>query len=159
MVKSFGTAGGKREREATRDRKKKEKEERLERNRALRAKGLDPDLDVAASAEGQELPEVKLEDINISGVAPRGPKGSNGPTKLFVGGLSWDTESEQLKAAFSPFGALRESSVVADRATGRSRGFGFVVFENPLDAAAAARKMNGAELDGRTIRVNVADRG
>jgi RNA recognition motif-containing protein len=156
---SFGTTGGKREREAARDRKKKEKEERLRRNRALRANGLGSDIDMAASADRQQFAEVKLEDINISGVAPRGPKGSNGPTKLFVGGLSWDTENEQLKAAFSPFGALRESSVVVDRATGRSRGFGFVIFENPLDAAVAARTMNGAELDGRTIRVNPADRG
>ena len=154
---SFGVPGGKREREAARDRKKQEKEERLRRNRALRAKGLDPDMDMSGGT--QQLAEVKLEDINISGVAPRGPKGSNGPTKLFVGGLSWDTESEHLKAAFSPFGALRESSVVADRTTGRSRGFGFVVFENPLDAAVAAREMNGTELDGRTIRVNAADRG
>lgn len=158
MAMNFGTTAGKREREAARDRKKKEKEERLRRNRVLRAQGLDPDIDFAASTTGQKLDEVKLEDINISGVAPRGPKGSNGPTKLFVGGLSWDTESEQLKAAFSPFGALRESSVVADRNTGRSRGFGFVIFENPLDAAVAAREMNGKELDGRTIRVNAADR-
>jgi RNA recognition motif-containing protein len=155
---SFGTPGGKREREAVRDRKKQEKEERLRRNRAQRAKGLDPDIEIAG-AEGQKFAEVKLEDINISGVAPRGPKGSNGPTKLFVGGLSWDTESEHLKAAFSPFGALKETTVVADRSTGRSRGFGFVIFENPLDAAVAARQMNGTELDGRTIRVNAADRG
>ncbi len=156
---SFGTTGGKREREATRDRKKKEKAERLQRNRAMRAQGLDPDIDMIASAEGQQLPAVNLEDINVSGVAPRGPKGSNGPTKLFVGGLSWDTESEQLKAAFKPFGALREATVVTDRFTGRSRGFGYVVFENPLDAAVATRTMNGAELDGRILRVNAADRG
>lgn len=156
---SFGVGGGKRDREAARDRKKKEKEERLRHNRALRAKGLDPDTDIVATNAAQQMDEVKLEDINISGVAPRGPKGSNGPTKLFVGGLSWDTESEQLKAAFSPFGVLRESNVVTDRLTGRSRGFGFVVFEKPQDAAVAAREMNGAELDGRTIRVNAADRG
>lgn len=154
---SFGTPGGKREREATRDRKKKEKEERLRRNRALRAQGIDSDIDTSSSRE--QYAEVKLEDINISGVAPRGPKGSNGPTKLFVGGLSWDTEGEQLREAFSRFGALREATVVADRDTGRSRGFGFVTFENPADAAVAARQMNGAELDGRTLRVNPADRG
>jgi len=154
---SFGTPGGKREREATRDRKKKEKEERLRRNRALRAQGIDSDIDTSSSRE--QYAEVKLEDINVSGVAPRGPKGSNGPTKLFVGGLSWDTEGEQLREAFSRFGALREATVVADRDTGRSRGFGFVTFENPADAAVAARQMNGAELDGRTLRVNPADRG
>jgi len=153
---SFGTAGGKREREAQRDRKKKEKEERLRRNRAMRGQdSMSPDL----SSELGRLPEVKLEDINITGVAPRGPKGSNGPTKLFVGGLDWNTEGEQLKEAFSRFGVLREATVVADRDTGRSRGFGFVTFENPADAAAAARQMNGAELDGRTLRVNPADRG
>jgi hypothetical protein len=155
---SFGISGGKREREANRDRKKKEKEERLRRNRAMRAQG--PSLGGGDHiGEAPRLAEVKLEDINVSGVAPRGPKGSNGPTKLFVGGLSWDTEGEQLKAAFSKFGALREASVVLDRDTGRSRGFGFVTFENPADAAVAARQMNGAELDGRTLRVNPADRG
>ena len=153
---SFGTPGGKREREATRDRKKKEKEERLRRNRATRST---PGGEIDYSAGTQHLPEVKLEDIIVSGVAPRGPKGSNGPTKLFVGGLSWDTEDEALKAAFSKFGALREATVVADRDTGRSRGFGFVTYENPADAAQAARQMNGAELDGRTLRVNPADRG
>ena len=155
---SFGTPGGKREREATRDRKKKEKEERLRRNRAA-PRSQDPNSNIDYSAGQQHLPEVKLEDIIVSGVAPRGPKGSNGPTKLFVGGLSWDTEDEALKAAFSRFGALREATVVADRDTGRSRGFGFVTFENPADAAQAARQMNGAELDGRTLRVNPADRG
>lgn len=153
---NFGTPGGKREREAQRDRKRKEKEERLRRNRANR--GSDSMLSDMGSPT-ERLPEVKLEDINITGVAPRGPKGSNGPTKLFVGGLDWNTEGEQLREAFSRFGALREATVVADRDTGRSRGFGFVTFENPADAAAAARQMNGAELDGRTLRVNPADRG
>lgn len=154
---SFGISGGKREREAARDRKKKDKEERLARNRALRAQGIAPSDDIDASAT-LRLPEVNLEDINISGVAPRGPKGSNGPTKLFVGGLDWNTEDTQLRAAFSRFGALREATVIADRMTGRSRGFGFVTFENPADAAVAIRQMNGAELDGRTLRVNPADR-
>ncbi len=152
----FGITGNKREREANRDRRKQEKEERLQRNRALRAQGRAP-ADSHFGAPQPKLSEVKLEDINISGVAPRGPKGANGPTKLFVGGLSWDVENEQLKAAFSRFGPLKESLVVTDRTTGRSRGFGFVVFENPVDAAVALRQMNGAELDGRTLRVNPAD--
>lgn len=154
-----GTIGGKRAREATRDRKKQEKEERLRHNRTLRAQGLATASDSDISAETPRLAEVKLEDINVSGVAPRGPKGSNGPTKLFIGGLNWDTEATQLKTAFSRFGALREATVVADRDTGRSRGFGFVTFENPADAAVAVRQMNGAEIDGRTLRVNPADRG
>ncbi len=158
---SFGTTGGKRQREAQRDRKKKDKEERLRRNRAMRAQGIDPSPnsnDLGDNPAMQAMPEVKLEDILISGVAPRGPKGSSGPRKLFVGGLSWDTDNESLKAAFSKFGPLQEASIVTDRDTGRSRGFGFVTFENPLDAAAASKQMNGAELDGRTLRVNPADR-
>lgn len=152
--------GGKRAREANRDRKKKEKEERLRRNRAERtSSGRDPSFDIDFASPVETLPEVKLEDIIVSGVAPRGPKGSNGPTKLFVGGLSWDTEGAQLREAFGRFGALKEATVVTDRDSGRSRGFGFVTFENPIDAATAVREMNGAELDGRTLRVNPADRG
>jgi RNA recognition motif-containing protein len=151
--------GGKRQREANRDRKKQEKAERLARNRALRTQGLAAGREIASDAELRRLPEVKLEDINVSGVAPRGPKGSRGPTTLFVGGLSWETGVRELKEAFSPFGALREATVVTDRNTGRSRGFGFVSFENPADAAVANRQMNGAELDGRTLRVNPSEDG
>jgi cold-inducible RNA-binding protein len=153
---AFNVSGGKRLREASRDQKKKEKAERLQRNRALRAQERSaPEQFVAA----EKLPEVKLEDIIVSGVAPRGPKGSYGPTKLFVGGLNWDTGSEQLKQAFLRFGPLQEATIVTDRSTGKSRGFGFVTYEKPLDAAAAIKQMNGAELDGRTLRVNAADRG
>ncbi len=157
---NYGQTGGKRQREATRDRKKRDKEERLRRNRAMRAQGIDPsggDQPIAGDPT-QQLPEVKLEDIIISGVAPRGPKGSNGSTKLFVGGLSWDTTREQLETAFARFGTIVEATVIADRATGRSRGFGFVTFDNALNAADAAKQMNGAELDGRTLKVNPADR-
>ncbi len=147
----------KRDREAARDRKKQEKEERLRRNRSSSSQGFAAgDRDIVAPMP--QLAEVKLEDINISGVAPRGPKSAKGPTKLFVGGLDWNTEQEQLKAAFSSFGPLREVTVVSDRYTGRSRGFGFVTFENPADAAVALKQMNGADLDGRSLRVTPADR-
>jgi RNA recognition motif-containing protein len=156
---NYGQTGGKRQREANRDRKKREKEERLRRNRAMRAQGIEPPSDEPGDASSaQQLPEVKLEDIIISGVAPRGPKGSNGSPKLFVGGLSWDTGREALESAFARFGTIVEATVVTDRATGRSRGFGFVTFENALQAAEAAKQMNGAELDGRTLKVNPADR-
>ncbi len=77
--------------------------------------------------------------------------------KLFVGGLSWDTTDSSLNDAFSGFGPIREVKVVTDRETGRSRGFGFVTFDAPADAEAAMGAMDGAELDGRAIRVNVAE--
>jgi len=151
-------SGGKRQREAERDRKKKAKEERLRYNRELRAQGIDPELAEAAPADGTGvgLPEVKLEDVVIS-VAPRPRRATMGPTKLFVGGLSWDTTAEDLKTAFSKYGPILDAAVIPDRNTGRSRGFGFVTFENPPDAEEAVKHMNGAELDGRTLKVNRAE--
>ncbi|MEO0603924.1 MAG: RNA-binding protein, partial [Myxococcota bacterium] len=58
-------------------------------------------------------------------------------SKLFVGGLSWDTTDDSLRTAFETFGAVREARVILDRDTGRSRGFGFVTFETPGDAQEA----------------------
>jgi len=77
--------------------------------------------------------------------------------KLFVGGLSWGTTDEGLNGAFSRFGEIVEAKVITDRETGRSRGFGFVTFANDEGAASAITEMNGAELDGRTIKVNEAE--
>ncbi|MEZ0312057.1 MAG: RNA recognition motif domain-containing protein [Myxococcota bacterium] len=77
--------------------------------------------------------------------------------KLFVGGLSWDTNDDTLRSAFERFGAVSEAKVIQDRDTGRSRGFGFVTFGSPDDARKAMSEMNGAELDGRTIKVNEAE--
>ena len=77
--------------------------------------------------------------------------------KLFVGGLSWGTTDDALHGAFSRFGEIAEAKVITDRETGRSRGFGFVTFANDESAASAITEMNGAELDGRTIKVNEAE--
>ena len=76
--------------------------------------------------------------------------------KLFVGGLSWGTTDDGLRAAFEQFGTINDAKVITDRDTGRSRGFGFVTFEDADDAATAIDKMNGTELDGRSLNVNVA---
>src|SRR6516162_383646 len=77
--------------------------------------------------------------------------------KLFVGGLSWGTTDDGLHTAFSRFGDIVEAKVITDRETGRSRGFGFVTFAADDGAASAVTEMNGAELDGRTIKVNEAE--
>lgn len=74
--------------------------------------------------------------------------------KLFVGGISWNTNEAGLRQAFESFGPLGEVVVVYDRDTGRSRGFGFVTFENGDDATNAIQEMDGQDLDGRTIRVS-----
>lgn len=76
--------------------------------------------------------------------------------KLFVGGLSWNTTSDNLRDAFAEHGDITEATVITDRDTGRSRGFGFVTFSNSNDAASAIRELDGTDLDGRTINVNVA---
>ena len=81
-------------------------------------------------------------------------------TKLFVGGLSWDTSDDGLRNAFEEYGQVVEAKVITDRDTGRSRGFGFVTMGNESEAQNAMREMDGVTLDGRSIRVNEAnDRG
>jgi RNA recognition motif-containing protein len=154
-----GYSGGKRQREADRDRRKKEKRERLRMNRAMGGQGnAEPSAeDVAAAIEqATTMPEVKLEDIVI-GVPQRPKRSSIGPVKLFVGGLSWDISTDELRTAFSKFGNVVDATVILDRGTGRSRGFGFVTFENPPDAANAVKEMDGKELAGRILKVNQAE--
>ena len=76
--------------------------------------------------------------------------------KLFVGGLSWDTDDTGLRNAFSEHGDVVDAVVITERYTGRSRGFGFVTFATPDGAATAIDEMNGKDLDGRTIAVEPA---
>ena len=76
--------------------------------------------------------------------------------KLFVGNLAWGVTSEKLGEFFSPVGEVTSSSVVTDRETGRSRGFGFVEMSTPDLAQKAVTELNGKELEGREIVVNIA---
>ncbi|XP_051980442.1 cold-inducible RNA-binding protein B-like isoform X2 [Xyrauchen texanus] len=76
--------------------------------------------------------------------------------KLFIGGLSYDTTEQSLEEAFSKYGTIAKVDVIRDRETDRSRGFGFVTFENPEDAKDAMSAMNGKSVDGRMIRVDEA---
>ena len=76
--------------------------------------------------------------------------------KLFIGGLSWDTTDSSLSAAFETFGGITEAKVITDRESGRSRGFGFVTFEEESDASDAIAAMDGEMLDGRAVKVNEA---
>lgn len=77
--------------------------------------------------------------------------------KLFVGGLAWASDEDSLRQAFEQFGSVRETKVITDRETGRSKGFGFVTFDNEEDAQEALRQLDGSSLDGRNIRVNEAN--
>lgn len=76
--------------------------------------------------------------------------------KLYVGNLSWNTREDGLRAAFESFGTVTSVSVIMDRMTGRSKGFGFVEIEEDDKADEAIAAMDGKELDGRNIKVNEA---
>lgn len=82
--------------------------------------------------------------------------------KIYIGNLSWGTTDDGLKKAFERFGEVNNANVARDRETGRSRGFGFVEMEDG-PARTAIEEMNGAELDGRVLKVSEArprgDRG
>lgn len=84
-------------------------------------------------------------------------------TKLYVGNLAFQTTSEELQQLFSQAGTVQSASVIEDRDTGRSRGFGFVEMASPEDGQNAISQFNGKEFNGRNLTVNEArpreDRG
>ena len=77
-------------------------------------------------------------------------------TNIYVGNLSFDVSDAQLQEAFGAHGTVNKANVVTDRETGRSRGFGFVEMAKDEEGKAAIEGLNGSELGGRTITVNVA---
>lgn len=77
-------------------------------------------------------------------------------TKLYVGNLAFQTSSQQLQELFAQAGTVESASVVEDRDTGRSRGFGFVEMSSKEEATAAIGKFNGKEFNGRNLNVNEA---
>ena len=77
--------------------------------------------------------------------------------KIFVGGISWDTDEDGLRAAFAECGAIEKVNIVYDRETGRSRGFGFIAFASEAEAATAVDQKDGTVIDGRAVRVNLAE--
>ncbi|HXK35392.1 MAG TPA: RNA-binding protein [Candidatus Paceibacterota bacterium] len=76
--------------------------------------------------------------------------------KLYVGNLSYRTNSDALKDFFSAAGTVESANVITDKMSGRSRGFGFVEMANDDDAARAVETLNGKDLEGRNISVSEA---
>jgi RNA recognition motif-containing protein len=76
---------------------------------------------------------------------------------IYVGNLSYQTNDQDLRSAFEAFGKVSRATVIMDRETGRSKGFGFVEMPNNAEAEEAIRSMNGRSVDGRNIRVNQAE--
>lgn len=83
--------------------------------------------------------------------------------KLYVGNLSFDTTDSELEEAFSEFGEIASATIIKDRDTNRSKGFGFVEFAQEADAQKAKEAMDGKEIGGRALKVDEArpqrDRG
>jgi RNA recognition motif-containing protein len=78
-------------------------------------------------------------------------------TRLYVGNLSFQSSNESLRSAFAQVGEVTDVHLVTDRDSGQSRGFAFVTMGSPAEASNAISQMNGALLDGRPLRVNVAE--
>ncbi|KAG0048674.1 hypothetical protein BGZ83_006413 [Gryganskiella cystojenkinii] len=77
-------------------------------------------------------------------------------TKLFIGGLSWNTTDDSLRHGFSQYGIVEDAIVIKDRDTGRSRGFGFVTFADDASAQSAIDDLHEREFEGRQIKVDRA---
>lgn len=144
---------GKRQREADKARKKKAKAERREQRREQGPAEFEV---VSAEEIVGNLPTSSeaMRAMEERAAAPRAAAGI--PCRLFVGGISWDTTLETLRGVFEEFGTVTDAVILTDRGTGQSRGFGFVTFQNRKDAARAVEQLDGFELDGRNIIVNVA---
>jgi len=82
---------------------------------------------------------------------------------IYVGNLNWQTTEDELRQAFESFGQVDTATIIKDKYTGSSRGFGFVEMPSDQEGQAAIDGLNGTELAGRTLRVNLArpreDRG
>jgi hypothetical protein len=146
-------SSGKRAREQQQARKQQEKEHR----RAIRREQgpSEPEIVSAASVVGH-LPttEEALRNMERRAQAPRGVVAM--PCRMFVGGLGTAINEVQLREAFGAFGEVVDAVVMIDRGTGQSRGFGFVTMANRKEAGAAIEALDGSELEGRRIGVNIA---
>ena len=76
--------------------------------------------------------------------------------RIYVGNLSYNTNEDGLRSAFAAYGEVVNSTVISDRATGQSRGFGFIEMADDEAARAAIAELNGQDLDGRPLKVSEA---
>ncbi|WP_018126805.1 RNA recognition motif domain-containing protein [Balneola vulgaris] len=75
---------------------------------------------------------------------------------IYVGNLSYGVSDDNLREVFEAYGAVSSAKVITDKYSGRSKGFGFVEMDNDSEAQAAIDQLDGAEIDGRAVRVNEA---
>jgi hypothetical protein len=144
---------GKRQKEAQRARKQQEK---AARRAAKRGQGPAEAEIVSASDVVGALPTVDeaMHALEDRAAAPRSVAPI--PARLFVGGLGQTTNEAMLREAFGEYGTVIEVVIVHDRNTGQPRGFGFVTMEDRKNAGRAIDALNGFELNGRRLMVDVA---
>ncbi|MET0389857.1 MAG: hypothetical protein ABW321_28050 [Polyangiales bacterium] len=154
----MGREGGdysqqRRQREAAQQRKQRDK---AERRMAQRDQGRRQPEIVSAEDIVGNLPSVDeaMRALERNATAPRAA--TSIPCRLFVGGLGSAVSEPELRQAFGAFGAIADAVILKDRSTGESRGFGFVTMANRKDAIKAVEDLNGSELNGRRLVVNVA---
>lgn len=146
---------GKRQRELEKDKKKKEKEAR-KRDRAANGGDI-PIATVEEIQGGGNIMSIDEVMQNMQGGDEEGTQQQRTiPSRLFVGGLAWGVSTEQLRQAFEAIGRVSDAIVMVDRDTGDSRGFGFVTMADRKDASEAIRRLNGIDLEGRTLVVRQA---
>jgi RNA recognition motif-containing protein len=144
---------GKQQRESDKARKKRDKAARRERRRER-----EPEAFEITSVE-EIIGNIPTTNEAMAAMEKRAktPRAAAAiPCRLFVGSLSWDTTEAGLRELFSQFGTVTDVVIPVDHGTNRSRGFGFVTFENRKDGAQAVEQLDGYELDGGRIVVNVA---
>jgi RNA recognition motif-containing protein len=150
LVKTAGYSQAKRAREAQKAKKAQEKRDKKARKKRDRDE-TGTSIPVAFAEDLQSAP------IEVQSDAPKRIKpAALAGRRLFVGGLSWDTDERMLSEAFTAAGAVEEAVIITDRDSGRSRGFGFVTMSTREEALAAIEKMDGEELDGRRLKVSIA---
>lgn len=144
---------GKRQREANQARKKQEK---ATERAAARARGPKELPIVSAEELSGNLPSIEdaMRAIENPGSVER--FASTISVRLFVGNLSDEVNENDLRNAFGAFGLVADAVVMVDRDTGSSRGFGFVTMSSRKDAPKAIETLNGSELKGHNIVVNIA---
>ncbi len=153
MNRSSDYSQGKRQKEQQQARKQQEKAARRQRRREQGS--AEPELVTADEIAGG-LPSIDeaMRAIEERATGPRGV--ASIPCRMFVGGISSSTSEQELRAVFGEFGVVADAVILKDRGTGQSRGFGFVTMENRKDAGRAIDQLNGSELNGRRLVVNVA---
>ncbi|KAI3902953.1 hypothetical protein MKW92_018305, partial [Papaver armeniacum] len=150
------------------DATKKEKEEKIIRQKENATK-KEREENIVRQKENATKKEIggRAIRVNYGAAQPkedfqsRGPRGGGGGSdsskRLYVGNLSWNVDDQALKSLFSEQGKVLEARVVYDRETGRSRGFGFVTYGSNENLNNALSSLNDADLDGRNIRVSLAE--